>query len=157
MSLFAKLKGERQGQGGAYFNQDGLYQVKVNRVKTGETRKKDEFFVVETEIITSNVEDHKPGSKRSQMIMFKHDAALGNIANFLQAAIWTFGKMNGATMPDGVENYEQVDPDENSALEVCAEDNPMAGVILDLECIQQDTRAGGQYTKCVWSPPEEYK
>lgn len=152
MGLFSKIKGKRGSQGGVYFKQ-GLYQVKVNRVKVGKTRHGDEYFAVETEIITSTNPNREPGSNCTWMAMFKHDAALGNIADFARAGLWAFAVQNGAD--PGFETHAEVEIDEEGVEELCAEDNPIAGVILDIEAVDITTSKGNPFTLVKFSPPKD--
>lgn len=149
MGLFAYIKGQRSTQGGVYF-EPGIYKAQINRVKLGKTRKEEDFFVVETELIESNNPDRPEGSTCSWMVMFKHDAALGNIADFCRAGLFAYAVQNDAD--PGVPSYEKVEVDDASAEQICGEENPLAGVILTVEAVNVKTKAGRDFTRVSWRP-----
>lgn len=150
MGLFANIKNQRGTQGGVYFT-PGLYVAKINRVKLGETRKKEDFFVVECEIVESDSDERKPGSTVSWMVMFKHDAALGNIADFIRAGLWAYAVQN--EQEPAAEDFNDIEIDEESADEVTSEDNPFAGLLMKVEATNIKTRAGKDFTVVKWTPP----
>ena len=151
MGLFGDIKGKRGTQGGVYF-EPGLYLVEVNRVKLGKTRKGEDFFVVETKLLESDNENRPEGSSCSWMVMFKHDAALGNIADFCRAGLYACAVQNEAD--PGVKHFEEIEIEDDDAEEICSEENPLAGTVLKVEAVNVKTRAGKDFTKVTWAPPK---
>jgi len=151
MGLFDNIKGQRGTRGDSYFV-PGVYEVEINRVKTGKTRKGDDYYVVETNILHSNNSDLPEGASASWMVLFRHESALGNIADFCRAAAYSLAKQNGAD--PGVKTYQDIEIDSNSAEQSAGEDNPFAGVRLKAEAYNIKTRAGGDFTKLSWTPVE---
>lgn len=124
----------------------GQYKVKLLAVKMIVSRKKDDLFIVECEILESNNPDRPVGSKASQVINLKQDAAMGNIKGFLAAA-------NGIHPGDTARVDAEIDEDVSEY--AVSSDNPLAGTILNLSCVNVKTRAGGDFTLHHWDPCEQ--
>jgi hypothetical protein len=145
MSLFDGIEDAQVGQGGVYFL-PGKYLVKVLKCITLKSRKREDLFIVECEILESDCPDRKPGSKASWIVNFKQDAALGNIKGFIAAA-------NGIDPGDESSVKEQV------TMDICeyvvSDENPLAGTPVGLVCVNKKTRAGSDFTLHMWEPTQE--
>lgn len=145
MSLFDGIEDAQVGQGGVYFL-PGKYLVKVLKCITLKSRKREDLFIVECEVVESDVPERKPGSKASWIVNFKQDAALGNIKGFIAAA-------NGIDPGDESAVNEQVN------LEICeyvvSDENPLAGTLVGLVAVNKKTRAGSDFTLHMWEPTQE--
>ena len=142
MGLFTGIEDAQVGQGGVYFL-EGKYLVEIVKVMTLNSRKKEDLFIVEAKILKSSNPERKVGITASWIVNLKHDAALGNIKGFVAAA-------NGISPSDKEEVDRNVD--EEAVEYACSEDNPLAGVQLDLECVQIKTREKRDFTLHKWNP-----
>lgn len=134
MGRFSGVKDARMTMGGVYFLA-GTYQVEIIKVHMVTSRKREDFFTIEAKILESDNAERKPGITCTQMIKMSQDAALGNIKGFVSAAYDT--------------PAEEVDE------EVCElvvdEENPLGGLIVNLECVDITTRDGNPFTLHRWS------
>jgi hypothetical protein len=138
------MAGIFDGMGEAKSRIDGNYVIpshflgRINRVKTGKNRKDEGFFVVEMTVIHDCEPDkyergnygHAVGEEVSHMMMSKHDSFLGNVKGFIGSTL---------DMPD-----EEIGEEE--AMAVCAEDQPLAGTIIEVAARNTKTRAGNDFT-----------
>lgn len=140
MGLFKGIKDAKANQGGLYFL-PGTYKVEILRVSTMTSRKREDLFIVECEILESDCPDRKPGMRPSWVVNLKQDAALGNIKGFVAAA-------NGIDPSNSAEVDEHVDED---ACEIaCSTDNPLKGTVMGLTCVNIKTREGNDFTLHKW-------
>ena len=123
---------------------DGNYVIpshflgKILRVKTGKNRKEESFFVVEMVVLHDCEPDkyerglfgHAVGEEVSHMMMAKHESFLSNVKGFIS---------NVLDMPDD-------DIGEEEAVAVCADDQPLAGSIIEVAARNTKTRAGNDFT-----------
>ena len=137
MGVFTGIEDAKVGAGGVYFL-EGLYKVEIKKVLTLLSRKKEQLFIVEAAILESDNPNRKKGTGASWVVNLKQDAALGNIKGFLRAA-------NGEDPHD-----EDVVVTEEEVEFACSEENPLAGVVMGLECVATKTRAGGDFTLHKW-------
>lgn len=151
MGLFGGIKGQRGSQGGVYFL-PGNYVVEIQRCKTGKTRKEIDFFVAECKIVESDNPERKPGSSASFMVTLDKDPALGNIADFMRMGMWLQGRAAG--LDDLPPEADGIELDEGDADEICGEDNPFVGMEMGLEAYNKPTKAGNDFTRHKWLPPE---
>ena len=136
MGIFSGIKDAQVSSGGVYFV-PGLYPVvEVDACKMIFTRKNEELFVAECKIIESEVPERGPGTHASFTAnITRHDAALGNIKGFMVAGF----------------NCSADEITDDVAEEVVSARQPLAGVRLRLEAVNVGTRAGGDFTKHIWS------
>lgn len=133
MGSFKGVQDARVGGGGVYFLQ-GVYQVKIKKVWMQTSRKREDFFMIDAQIIESNNDKRTAGMTCTQMIKMSLDAALGNVKGFVAAAMG-------------------IDPDEvdEEMCEACVEDdNPVADTIMNLEVVDIKTREGGDFSLHKW-------
>ncbi len=141
MGLFNGVEKARSSLGGV-FPEPGVYPVlNVSAIKMVPSRKGDELFCVEMEIVESNVPERPVGTTMSWMANLKHDAALGNIKGFIAAL------MN--TPEDGI-------GEDDCDKMVDAEKQYGRNRLIRLEATNVKTRAKTDFTKCFWTGiPEE--
>lgn len=133
MGMFKGVEGAKFNEGGVWF-MDGTYLVKVDVVKTGETRKNVGFFVVEHTILWSDNSQRKKGTSVSWMATQDKDAFLGNVKHFCSVASDT--PMDEVT-EEGIEM-------------IVSEENPMSGVVLFVTATTVKTREGNDFTKVIY-------
>lgn len=133
MSKFAGISEASSYAGGNYFKA-GLYTVSIKEVKMVTSRKRDDLFIVECEILTSSCEELVAGMTCSWVVNMKHDASLGNIKQFTAIATGSPEK----------------EIDEEVCELVVSNENPLKGVKIGLECNEIKTRSGGDFTKHTW-------
>lgn len=155
---FGGIGGAKIGQGGVYFL-PGKYRVELAKVALINSRKREDMFVVETTIQESDVPERKPGTKCSYICNMKNDSALGNIKAFLAACA-------GAD-PDNEKEVEAAFTDKNgqditeeTAEMAVSDENPLAGTVLDLVCVNKQTRGSPgnpphDFTLHFWKPVKE--
>lgn len=144
MGLFDGIGDARPGGSNVYFLQ-GKYKVKLNKVFTYKSRKKDDLFIAECEILESTSDKRPADTKASWVVNLKHEAALGNIKGFIAAA-------NGIDPEDEEKVNEEVTEE---VVEYCVGlDNPLEDIVLDLVCTDIKTRAGNDFTLHEWTSVE---
>ncbi len=94
MGMFSGI-GEAKVYSSGNYIRAGQHLFKVEELKAFESRKKDDMYVAELEVVESegginleseDVPAHKPGEKVSWMAnLTQHDAAIGNVKGFLAA------------------------------------------------------------------------
>ena len=142
MGLFDGIEDAKAGGGFIYFL-PGKYRVKITKCIALQSRKREDLFIVKTEILESDNPERKVGMQASWSVNFKHDAALGNIKGFVAAC-------NGIDPADETAVNAEVNE------EVCdyavSEDNPLAGVEVNLTCVNKKTKADKDFTLHLWEP-----
>jgi hypothetical protein len=134
MGKFTGIKTASVSGGGVYFL-SGLYVIEVKKCMMINSRKREDLFIVECEIIESNNEKRPEGFSASWVVKMSQDAALGNIKGFICAAY----------------DCAESDVDEDACELIVDEANPLKGTILNLECVDITTRAGTPFTLHKWS------
>jgi hypothetical protein len=133
---FARIAGAEASEGGVY-PLPGAYPILyVDTLKMIRSRKGDDVFIAEFEIIQSDVEDRPVGTRMSWAVNFRHDASPGNVKAFLAAVMAV-----QATEVDG-----------EGAQYACSDKNPCHGRLVRLSASQTKTRTGNDFTLCKWSP-----
>jgi len=113
----------------------GAYPVLlVDFVKMIRTRKDEDFFVAEFEILQSKVAERPAGTRMSWMCNLKHDSSPRNIKEFI-CALMAVDK--DAVTPEAVKY-------------ACGPDNPCHGRLVRLEASEITTKAGNPFTVCDW-------
>ena len=136
MGRFGGIKDAKVSLGGVYFL-PGNYLVRVDSVKTGSTRKNDNFFVVETTILESDNPERKKGSSVSWMTLESFDSYLGHIKHFVSVA----------------QQCEEDEVDEAGVEMVVSDENPCRDIVLVVKANNVPTRAGGVFTKVQFAWP----
>lgn len=157
MGFFGGIGAAKVGAGGIYFLANraadhtpekphwlpALYRVKIKSITTMNSRKKDDLFIVEAVIVTSNCPDRPAGTKASWVVNLKQDAALGNIKGFLAA-------VNG--IDPGNEEAVNAEVTEAVCELAVSKEQPLTDEEVMLECTMIETRAGKPFTLHRWSP-----
>lgn len=144
MGLFDGIEDAQVGMGGVYFL-PGKYLVKVLKCITLKSRKREDLFIAECEIVESDVPERKPGTRASWIVNFKQDAALGNIKGFIAAA-------NGIDPSN--EDAVNAEVDSGVCEYAVSNDNPMAGTYIRLVAVNKKTRSNTDFTLHLWEPYE---
>jgi len=113
----------------------GVYPVlMVDSLKMIQSRKGEDLFVAELEILDSQVEERPAGTRMSWLVNFKHDSAPGNVKAF-------FCALMGAAESDVTADALRYS---------CGPQNPCRGRLVRLEASVTQTRAGNDFTLCNW-------
>lgn len=117
----------------------GLHTVEIGEIKLTKSIKKignPDMLIVECLIIESSNPDMVPGSKRTWIVNFAHQPALGNIKQFVTAAY----------------NCEEDEVDDELAASITDPSQPCRGKILKCQGTTILTKEKKQpFTKCEWS------
>jgi hypothetical protein len=137
-SLFSNIEKAEFFANGKYVT-PGLHLAEIVKVKSGVTRLKKPFYVVEMKVVeSSNEKEHPIGTTMSWMVMLDNDAALGNIKHFLSVAA---GKdIKDVTEADGEESV--------------SEENPFGGLSIRVMAVNIKTRANKDFTKVTFMPSD---
>ena len=164
MGLFDDIDEAESSKGGFWFK-PGHYRVKLLRVFKKMSRKNVELLVVETEVLKTNNPERPVGCKPSQLYPGDKDASPGNIKGFFGVCFATQQCMNGKFMtPEQAElkylTAAKGDAEGKKKVKArcdhaAGEDNPLEDLELNAEVFNVKTKAGGDYTKVVWSIPED--
>lgn len=123
----------------------GRYAVEITKCKDVEGRSGDLFFIVELKIQESDNSAVSVGAAYSQVIKFNNDMGPINVKRFILAA-------NGFD-PNDAANDDEVGEDEVEF--VLSEEQPLAGLVMDLQCDMIKTKAGKDFTKHTWFAVED--
>ena len=141
MGVFSKVTTASVNGGGIYFLA-GSYKVSIAAVKSIVSRQGDNLFVIECDIVESDVSERRPNTKCSQVInLSKHESAPGNIKAFMAAAL-----------DESADNIT-----ENECERAVSDQNPLEGTIMRLVCATTKTKRGTDFTLHQWShiaPPD---
>ena len=134
MGLFDGIENE-VGFNRVYF-EPGRYKVEIVKCESGVSRYKEiKFFAVEAKILASDNTKHPVGSKASWFVkLMKNTPALANVREFVGIATDTPMKEVDAA---GVEM-------------VVSEEQPLAGVVLNLVATKIKTKAQTDFTIHQW-------
>lgn len=114
----------------------GVYPLLyLDTLKMIRSRKGDDVFVAEFDILESEVETRPRGTRMSWVVNFRHDAAPGNVKGFLASLM---GISVGEVDADG-------------ARYACSPKNPCHGKLVRLEASEIITKGTKQpFTLCKW-------
>jgi hypothetical protein len=133
-SIFSGIGEAQASKGGLYFK-PGVFTVDILSCSQIKTRKKEDAFVVETEVVESDSTEIKKGMRPSWMVMLREDtSALGNIKAFLAVAL---------------ESTEDEVTEEVGEFVISAK-QPLKGTRMKVIAANVPTRAGGTFTKIEW-------
>jgi hypothetical protein len=139
------MTGIFDGMGEASSSRDSNYVIpahvlgRINRVKSGTTRKEEGFFAVEMTVVHDCSPDkyergkygHMQGEEVTWMAMAKHDSFLSNVKQFVGSTL---------AMED-----EAIGKDEVNT--ICGDDQPLAGLVVEVVARNIITRANKDFTK----------
>lgn len=132
-SMFAGIESARMSTGGVY-PLNGAYLLEINAVKSGQTRKKIDFFVAEFKILESDNPRRAKGTEMSWMCTMDKEPALGNIKAFVAAS-------TGCSSDD---------VDEAGVLAIVSAENPLKGTKIRLMATEVTTKSGKPFTRCTF-------
>jgi hypothetical protein len=130
--VFSRIAGAKQQEGGVYVVA-GVYPIlRVDALKVIKTRKGDDMFIAEFEILQSQVEDRPAGTKMSVTHNFRHDVTPNLVKTF-------FAKMMGV-MDDEI--------NEEGLRYAVSEKQPCNGRLVRLEAFKKE---GKDYLVHTWT------
>lgn len=140
MSIFSGAD-EASGSRTSLYIAPGKYISRINAIKTGQTRKKRDFVVIETSCLAVIREDNdsqtgqpcsnRAGTSPSHMIMMDSDTGLPNVIAAVRDIC-------------GVSDDEIT---EAKLTQVCSDAQPLQGWIVIINAIEITTRSGNPFTK----------
>lgn len=146
----------RSSRGGNYF-QEGDYACRVLSMKVIKKRDNHTAFVAEYEVLESNNEDIKVGSKRSIFIKMSdaqyQETAMGNVADAMRAGLASMMYLHGEASAE-IPKIDKVNVSDDDADQIIGEEQPLAGAIVGVRAYQITTRAGNPFTKHDFFIPE---
>lgn len=142
------MQGIFEGMGEAASSRDSNYFVpshtlcRINRVKSGTTRREEGFFAVECTVVHDCAAEkyergkygHQVGEEVTWMAMAKHDSFLSNVKQFVSSTL---------DMDD-----EKIGKDEVTT--ICGDEQPLAGLVVEIAARNIVTRAGKDFTKVAF-------
>ena len=141
MGWASKVAKSKATAGGVY-PVPGVYPVlDIKLVKVETTWEDHEVFVVEFDILESEVEERAAGTEMSWVCnLTKHKSAPGNAKRFLQDA-------TGINFDEMSEEEAEKEIDR-----LCGEDNPLCGTLVRLEAVNKKTKEKKQdFTVCTFT------
>jgi hypothetical protein len=145
MGLFKGIENAQTSEGGNYLN-PGVYDVVLQRINTGRTRKGVDFVAVDFQIVqTSNSEKHPVGSTANYFCGADKDGFLSNVKIFAAAVL-------ANALPIG-QSFDMAQITEE-VMEGLTANNGQAvvGQKLRVQVTHVQTKAGGTYSRHQWSP-----
>lgn len=129
--------GDSDGRTGGVYPNPGVYPVLyVDAIKMIKSRKNEDVFIAEFDILQSDVEERPAGSRMAWAVNFRHDASPGNVKTFLAAVM----------------NVDITEVDADGCRLACSDQNPCHGRLLRLEATATKTKGGNDFTLCNWRP-----
>jgi hypothetical protein len=130
-----------EGRFGGVYPLPGVYPaLYVDVLKMIRSRKGEDVFIAEFDILDSEVPNRLKGTRMSWAVNFRHDASPGNVKAFLAAVM---------AVP-------QTEVDGKGAQYACSDKNPCHGRLVRLEAVQTKTKTGNDFTLTNWRPlPDE--
>lgn len=143
----------RAGKGGEYFTPGYNYKVVIEKCVWKKARSRDEFVIVDCQIVESDCPTQKPGRKPAYMINMSKDPGAGNLADFLRFALAAFAKQSeGVDIdPNDDEYWKDVLEDRATLRAVLEEEQMLVGTELYLYTKPIKTKKGGDFTIHQWS------
>ena len=127
--------GDSEGRQGGVYPMPGVYPLLyIDVLKMIRSRKNEDVFVAEFDILESEVGERPAGTRMSWPVNFRHDASPGNVKSFLAAVM----------------NVPQEQVDGRGAQYACGDKNPCHGRLVRLEATMTTTKAGNPFTLCTW-------
>lgn len=147
MSFFAGVENAQVSESGSYLT-DGDYDVIVDRVTLGSTRKKIPFFALDVTVEgSSDPVKHPIGSKRNWFVGFDKDSALGNVRQ------WGHAIANALSAAEGGGDVDVTAINQQFLDAICADNGKsVRGVKLKVNVVAKPTSTGGTFSKHTWFP-----
>ena len=145
MGLFKGIENAQTSEGGNYLN-PGVYDIAIQRISTGRTRKNVDFVAVDFQILhTSNAEKHPVGSTANYFCGADKDGFLSNVKMFAAAVL-------ANVLPVG-QSFDMSQITETVMEEMTANNGAaVVGQKLRVQVTHVGTKAGGTYSRHQWSP-----
>jgi hypothetical protein len=146
------INNARGTEGGLYLC-PGNFTVQILRCKMIETKDKHEAFVAELNVLKSDTDELKADTQPSYYVDMDGkfpQLSLGNVADFIRAALASMAQQHGEECPP----LEEIELTKALGESVTGVDNLLAGVYLNCFAFNKKTRAGSDFTRTKWSTPD---
>jgi len=120
----------------------GNHTVEIIKVIDRVSRNRELFIVIEAKLLSTDSENMRVGTTYAQLIKYNNDMGPINLKRFILAA-------------NGLEATEETNKevDEDTVEDVLSDDQPLAGVVLGLQCHTILTKSDKkEFTVHTWSP-----
>jgi hypothetical protein len=145
-NIFENIGNAKVSQGDGNYVRPGHYYARLNAVKLTQKFTGEQFLAVEMTVVSVLDDDegrgHKVGEDTTHLMKAASPSFLGNVKAFIAATL--------GCSPDEV--------DQNSADRVTSDEQPLAGIVVELVGRQITTKAGKPFTKVTYKrevPPDE--
>jgi hypothetical protein len=142
MSIFDKIGDAKVGQDGNWVR-PGNYTARIDGVKLVKKFNGEQFVAIEMHVLSAIDNDdgngHKAGEDITHLLKVQNPSFLGNFKQFASTAL-------------------ECDPDDLGKAEadrVTSDEQPLAGIEIAFKARQVPTKAGGQFTKVMYSNVDE--
>jgi hypothetical protein len=136
---FQQAANADENQGGVYVL-PGVYPIlQIDTLKMIRSRKGDDLFIAELEIIESQVKERPRGSRMTWIANFRHEPTPAAVKTFFVRLMGVPG--------------EEIDAD-GMRMSV-GEKQPCKGRLVRMEAVEKDTKSGGKFTTCNWRTLDE--
>lgn len=133
---------------GVYFLPGRYPRLELKRVDVIKNRKGDMCFLVETDIIESDVDERPEGTSASWVAnLTRHDAAMGNVKAFFEAVIAGYPEMKTVLM-----DPKKFNGNFEKFTEYLVAQQVLVGCEIALSATNTKTKAGGDFTIHRWLP-----
>lgn len=132
----------------------GDFQVKISNVKDVDGREGDTFYIIEMEVLKSSTDEVIVGRFYSYVIKYNIDMGPVNVKRFLLAA-YGFDPQDPDNEDENFlreEGVLEADEGWEELVEMSlGEDQPIAGIVMNLSCVLETTKKKKQpFTKHTW-------
>lgn len=148
MGLFDGMNEASSNNSGVYFLPGRYPRLELKRVDVIKNRKGDTCFLVEADIIESDVDERREGTSASWVAnLTRHDAAMGNVKAFFEAVIAGYPEMKTVLAdPNKFNgNFEKF-------TEYLVKAQILVGCEIALSATNTRTKAGTDFTIHRWHP-----
>ena len=154
MGKFGGMQEAKIGQGGVYFL-EGRYTVRVVKVFMLDSRRSGDLFTIEAIILKSTCPQRPVGLKCSWQVKMGQDMALPNIKGFLAACAGA-DPSNDLEVRAAFTDQDGRDISEETAEMAVSDENPLAGIDLDLVVVTISTKEKKMpFSKHSWAPAKD--
>jgi hypothetical protein len=148
-----ELNGAESTQGGLYFK-PGNFLVQVQRCKEFKDQQKHDIFIAEFKILDSDSDNPNLQVGAEPTFYVDMDGkwpklALGNVADFMRAGLSSLAAQHEEDVPATIELTKEIGESVTGA------ENLLTGVLLQVNCYNKPTKAGGDFTMHKWRVPEK--
>jgi hypothetical protein len=133
-SVFDRVANAEEQEGASY-PEPGVYPLlMVDTIKMIKSRKGDDLFIAEFEILQSDVSSRPVGSRMQYVANFRHDPTPSAVKAF-------FTKLTGSSSDEVTSE---------SLKFAVGEKQPCKGRLVRMEATQVKTKSDRDFTKCTW-------